>query len=51
MKCNFIKKKLKNHIFKGRKIEVNLKGKPTKNQEAVNAGIPGVIKTNINVVM
>ena len=39
MKCNFIKKKLKYHICKGRKIEVNLKGKPTKNQEAANAGI------------
>ena len=39
MKCNLIKKGLKNHICKGRKIEVNLKGKPTKHQEAVHAGI------------
>ena len=40
MKCNFIKNKLKHHICKGRKIEVNLKGKPSKHQEAVHARIP-----------
>ena len=40
MKCNFIKKKLKNNICKGRKIEGNLKGKPTKHQEAMHARIP-----------
>ena len=40
MKCNLIKKKLKYNICKGRKIEVNVKGKPMKHQEAVHAGIP-----------
>ena len=39
IKSNQIKKGLKYHIGKGRKIEVNLKGKPTKHQEAVHAGI------------